>query len=55
MIRLFRNASRAGVFGVSLATDHSTTDALLRSRRIISCNWLVALASVAGFSHSIIQ
>src|SRR5450631_4776167 len=37
-IRLLRNASRAGVFGVSLATDHRITDALLRSRRIISCN-----------------
>ena len=36
VIRLLRNVSRAGVFGVSLATDHNTTDALLRSRRIIS-------------------
>src|SRR5271165_7654451 len=32
LIRLLRNSSRAGVFGVSFATDHSTTEALLRSR-----------------------
>src|SRR5450631_1385882 len=37
-IRLFKNESLAGVLGVSLATDHKTTEALLRSRRIISCN-----------------
>jgi len=38
-----RNAVRAGLFGVSFAIDHRTTDALSRSRRILLVQLLLRL------------
>src|ERR1035437_7662201 len=42
--RLVRNLVRVGLLGVSLETDQRMTEALLRSRRIISLSMNVALA-----------
>ena len=44
LARSVRNLVRVGLLGVSLETDHRMTEALLRSRRIISCSIATSLA-----------
>src|SRR6478736_6708288 len=51
-IMRFRNSVRAGDTGVSLAMDQMITLARFLSRWL---SWFSALASVAGFSHWMVQ
>ena len=46
--RVFRKTVRSDVFGVSFAIDHSTMDALLRSRRISSAKLLFRFGEDGG-------
>src|SRR6516225_10663870 len=53
LARLVRKVVRSAVLGVSFDTDQKITDALFRSRRIISFSISTALAYTSGLSKEI--